>query len=332
MIGVLVLFSLLIVLTVPLYGKQDFGGDCLSCHTQGGITIASNASEPIVVSPSGSFGLELTASGETHDLTVIWPPVSNNPSFGIAPSVLVDDGPGDSNSAEGKVKRTFQITAPASQGKYTVRVLAAGSGAMGGEMTCDVIVKEAPLAGQNLGPAPYFLHRRIGMTVEFGDRSWDPDGNITFWHWDFGDGSNLTWINHCNLTEEELYDQCNLTTDNECSFHEENPDEHCNFTEANLDEHCNMTAEDHNCNAMGEMISHTFSEPGSYVVSLTVSDDRGGTSTYSVPVNVPGEGELLRLWALQVFLLSAVMVSTTVFVTGVVASNGKPKHMEEEGT
>ncbi len=28
--------------------------------------------------------------------------------------------------------------------------------------------------------------------MEFEDRSWDPDGNITSWHWNFGDNTNST--------------------------------------------------------------------------------------------------------------------------------------------
>ncbi|MCK5324034.1 MAG: PKD domain-containing protein, partial [Desulfobulbaceae bacterium] len=74
------------------------------------------------------------------------------------------------------------------------------------------------------GPAPFF--------VSFdGSGSNDPDGQITVYSWDFGDGNT----------------------------------------------------------ASGVSAQHTFTEPGDYTTTLTVTDDRGGTSMASVTVTVTTE-------------------------------------------
>ncbi len=59
-------------------------------------------------------------------------------------------------------------------------------------MTFQVTVTTEGLPTENLLPTAYFLHARRSMTIKFEDRSWDPDGKITSWYWDFGDNTNST--------------------------------------------------------------------------------------------------------------------------------------------
>ena len=45
----------------------------------------------------------------------------------------------------------------------------------------------------NRPPVAYFIYTINGLSVTFdGSASYDPDGNITFWHWNFGDGTQGT--------------------------------------------------------------------------------------------------------------------------------------------
>lgn len=262
-LGILVTLCLSLILTAPLYARLGFGEDCLSCHTEGGVSLSSNVTDAVEVYTSSSFGVWVDAEGEAEELTIIWSDVANNPSFAFTPSKVADNEPNDHDPMENKVKGIFRITAPATPGEYTIQVFAAGGEGKGGTLTFQVTVTtEAPPEGppiENMLPTAYFLYTRRGMTIEFKDRSWDADGNITSWHWDFGDNTNST---------------------------EQNP-------------------------------THTFAEPGTYTVTLTVTDDQGGSNTKSQTFTVPSKRELLQLWTLQVFIGSIMIVSTSLLAVGI---------------
>ncbi len=131
------------------------------------------------------------------------------------------------------------------------------------------VTTEGPV---NLLPTAYFLHTRRGMTIEFEDRSWDADGNITSWHWDFGDNTNST---------------------------EQNP-------------------------------THTFAEPGTYTVTLTVTDDQEGSNIKSQTFTVPSKRELLQLWTLQVSIGSIMIVFTTLFAMGIARARAPAEEKKVE--
>jgi len=80
----------------------------------------------------------------------------------------------------------------------------------------------------NLPPVADFTYVITGMTVTFTDMSYDPDGFIVGWLWDFGDGMTST---------------------------AQNP-------------------------------VHTYTVPGTYTVSLTVTDDDGASSTTSKIITI----------------------------------------------
>ncbi len=201
-IGILLTISLALILTAPLYARPEFGGNCISCHTSGEITVVSNVTETLDVKASSSFGVQVEAEGNTEELTIIWSAVANNSFFAFAPSTVADNGPNDDDPTENRVRRVFKIAAPAIQGEYTIQVFAAGSAGKGGTLTFQVTVTTEGLPTENLLPTAYFLHTRRGMTIEFKDRSWDPDGNITSWHWNFGDNTNSTERNPTHIFAE----------------------------------------------------------------------------------------------------------------------------------
>lgn len=263
-LGILLTMSLSLVMTTPLYATPDHEDNCLSCHTTGGIIVTSNVTGTLEVNASTSFRIEINAEGDAGDLTIKWPSTINS-LFAFVPSKVTDNGPNDDDPAGNKVKSNFKITAPAIQGRYTIQVFAAGRGGKGGTQTFEVTVTTEEPSTENLLPTSYFLHTRRGMKIEFRDRSWDPDGNITIWHWKFGDNTNST---------------------------DQNP-------------------------------THTFAEPGTYTVILTVTDDQGGSNTRSQTFTVPSKAELLQLWILQVFIGSLFIVCTTVFAAGIADAHFK---------
>lgn len=263
--GILLTFSLLLILTAPLYARPEFGDDCLSCHTGGGITLTSNITDTVEVYTSSSFEAQVDAEGDTEELTIIWSAVASNPSFSFTPSAVTDNDPNDDDPTENEVKGIFEITAPSIQGEYTIQVFAAGSEGKGGTLTFHVTVTTGGPPTKNLLPTAYFLHTRRGMTIEFEDRSWDPDGNTTSWHWNFGDNTNST---------------------------EQNP-------------------------------THTFAEPGTYTITLTVTDDQEDSNTQSQTFAIPSKRELMQLWTLQVSIGSIMIIFTTLFAVGMATSRKK---------
>lgn len=217
--GILMIISLSLILIVPSYARQEFGGDCLSCHTGGGIIVTSNVTETVEVNVSSSFGVQVYAEGEAQELTIIWSAVANNPSFAFTPKSVIDNDLNDNDASENKVDGIFEITAPATPGTYTIQVFAAGSEAKGETLSFQITVttesSEEPLA-ENLLPTAYFLYTRRGMTLAFEDRSWDGDGNITSWHWNFGDNTSSTEQNPTHtFTEIGTYTVILTVTDNQ---------------------------------------------------------------------------------------------------------------------
>lgn len=266
--GILLTISLSLAITIPLYATPNRDDNCLSCHTSGEIPVTSNVTDTLEVNASSSFRIEINAEGDAEGLTIKWPSTINT-LFAFIPSTVTDNGPNDDNPAENEVKANFRITSPAIQGEYTIQVFAADSALKGGTQTFQVIVKaeEGPSLA-NLLPTAYFLHTRRGMTIEFKDRSWDLDGNITSWLWNFGDNTNSA---------------------------EQNP-------------------------------THTFGEPGTYTVTLTIADDQGDSNIKSQTFTVPSKEELLHLWIFQVAIGSSIIVFTTLFAMGTASA-----HSSKEG-
>jgi len=74
---------------------------------------------------------------------------------------------------------------------------------------------EGPGSG-NQPPVADFTYTINGLTVTFIDQSYDPDGYIVSWDWDFGDGSTSTQQNPIHTYISEGTYNVNLTvTDNE---------------------------------------------------------------------------------------------------------------------
>jgi len=79
-------------------------------------------------------------------------------------------------------------------GTYTVTVTSFQSDGLSTTRTVTVSLKE-----ENKPPVVDFSYSpptpRVNETIQFTDRSYDPDGSITSWRWEFGDGSTSTLSN-----------------------------------------------------------------------------------------------------------------------------------------
>jgi len=181
-----------------------------------------------------------------------------------------------------------------------------------------VNVDHYPLMRRAGFPVPYFIYLPssgidTGTDVKFIDISVDLDGNIVSWHWDFGDGeqSDLQDVTHrygdngfYNITleivdndgnngtaEAEIY-VANVPPDVNFTWIPPDPTDMdtINFVDTSVDSDGSVVnwtwdfGDGHM--GYGKNVTHTYSGNGTYVVTLTVTDDDGDTSTLQKDVNV----------------------------------------------
>ena len=116
------------------------------------------------------------------------------------------DGVIDSFST--KPRRVFSL-----MGNYTVtlRVTDSLGGSSTDTLTVTVMNRE-PTASFNYTP----FRPTVFQTVQFRDNSMDPDGNITAWSWDFGDGTTSALEDPAHKYEErDIYTVTFTVTDND---------------------------------------------------------------------------------------------------------------------
>jgi PKD repeat protein len=160
----------------------------------------------------------------------------------------------------------------------------------------------------------------IHDTVAFFDESWDEDGSILAWEWDFGDGDTSRRKDPTHTFEDKGTHRVTLTVEdddgntdtvtksvtienlpptaefsvstNAAQMGEIRIDDEIRFTDASTDPegHQLRYSWDFGDGSTSDASNprHSYDEAGTYTVMLTLSDDEGETDTASVSVKVEG--------------------------------------------
>lgn len=193
----LALFIVAITVSAFVYAWPSKETDCSKCHGPGLGTYEID----VTATPSKTS----LAPGETYTVDIV---IGENPDgvgYGTGYWIANSDADGTTGTSTGVYggskpgnvvtdqTYTATMTAPSSSGTYHYKVFgqdgpAGVKGAVGWTLY-SITVTGKP---GNQPPKADFLYTSTGLTVEFTDQSSDPDGTITSWHWDFGDGSAST--------------------------------------------------------------------------------------------------------------------------------------------
>lgn len=157
-----------------------------------------------------------------------------------------------------------------------------------------------------------------GESVDFLSTSVDPDGTIITWLWDFGDGTTSTEQNptHLYLSPGEYTVKLTVTDDDgntssysvdiivtegqptnqtptaDFTYSPSSPttDNVIQFTDTSTDPDGTIVSWSWNFgngySSTSQNPTHQYSSPGTYTVTLTVTDDDGNTDSYSVDITV----------------------------------------------
>ena len=135
--------------------NREVESNCVGCHNDPtGLTITMASS--IDVAPGETFQLDVTATGLSQDVVVLRIPddVDDNSDFTIVipdvpddPGLVSDDDANDQDPAVNAIQTTYNITAPAFAGQFTLTVWAAQHTPAGASSSITVNVVQA-------GPGP----------------------------------------------------------------------------------------------------------------------------------------------------------------------------------
>ena len=272
---------------VMINGYSAYSGVRLEASFSGG--------DPENQAPSASFTMQ--QNGDTIDFTS-----TSSDSDGSIANWQWDFGDGSSGNGE-TVSHSF---AP---GSYTVTLTVTDD-----EGATDAASQQVVVEAENQAPSASFTMQQNGDTVAFTSTSSDSDGSIANWQWDFGDGSNGSGETVSHSFVPGSYTVILTVTDDDSAtdaasqqvvVEAENQAPSASFTmqQNGSTVAFTSTASDSDgsianwqwdfgdgSNGSGETVSHSFA-PGSYTVTLTVTDDDGATDAASQQVVVEAENQ-----------------------------------------
>ena len=165
----------------------------------------------------------------------------------------------------------------------------------------------------NAAPTAAFTSSCTGLGCAFTDQSADTDGNITAWHWDFGEGSSAEVQNpsHTYSTDGSYTVTLTVTDDDGDQTSVSNPVTvsppipnvnpvaafsssctglSCTFTDASTDQDGSIAGWSwtfgDGTTSTARNPSRTYASAGTYSVTLTVTDNLGATHQRTAPVTV----------------------------------------------
>ena len=214
------------------------------------------------------------------------------------------------------------------KGSQTCRLVVTDSIGVMAEGTCRVnVLNRRPIADFTFSPSDPTIHDEVNLT----DNSSDPDGIVTSWFWDFGDGTNSTSKNPSHTFSQKGEWQVTVTvTDNDgaersithtvavvnlppaavfnCTTNPQTGME-IQFTDNSVDPENRSLSwfwdfGDGNTSEL-QAPTHKFATEGDYNVTLTVTDDENATDTYTmtVPVTKPQTSGSTPLWMIAVVVI-----------------------------
>ncbi|MHA1369092.1 MAG: PKD domain-containing protein [Promethearchaeota archaeon] len=196
-------------------------------------------------------------------------------------------------------------------GMFTVNLTVWDNAGLSDSITMSIIINESPVANYTYTP----VSPKTNETVSFFDSSYDVDGVIVSWVWDFGDGSptsNLKNPTHV-FTAQGNYNVSLTVTDNDGGFdvfsiiipvHDNYPpianftwspiigksDQPVAFTDTSFDQDGTIVAWNwdfgDNSSSTLQNPSHVYSAPSDYTVNLMVTDNDGAVNNISYIVQV----------------------------------------------
>ena len=226
-------------------------------------------------------------------------------------------------------------------GTYPVKLTVTDDGNLSNTYILNILIRNnAPIPILSASPNPVLSKTLVNF---FGNNSYDSDGNITKFAWDFGDG---TIISQGSSTESHTYakpgtyDASLTVTDNIgdsstanllINVTNRNPVAKITYTTLTVKAPGNLTLNgDTSTDEDGSIVSYSwsfsntvvastpnatinFTTQGTYVVSLTVTDDSGGSNSTSVTVTVSPPDNILPIAILAVNKNSGVINDTFIF-------------------
>lgn len=220
-------------------------------------------------------------------------------------------------------------------GIHTVKLTVTDSiGVQSTDTTTVEILNKDPVAAFTYAPD----NPSTADNISFIDTSTDPDGTISSWSWDFGDGGDSTEKNPTHrFVDDGNYDVELTVTDNaggqdtesktvvvsnvgpvasfNCVPVEPTTDETVEFTDSSTDSDGTIASwswdfgDDYTSTVQNP--THRYEKSGEYTIQLTVTDDDGDTDTVSLVINVEeplvSDDLLLILLMIIVILIIAIL-------------------------
>jgi len=205
------------------------------------------------------------------------------------------------------------------KGTQTCRLIVTDSIGVLSEDTCIVnVINRSPIAEFTFSPSDPSIQDEVNITYA----SSDPDGTVTSWFWDFGDGTTSTFQSPSHTFTQKGEWQITLTVTDKvvvinlkpaASFNcTPNPqtDMDIQFTDNSVDPENKSLSwlwdfGDGNTSEL-QTPTHKFTTKGDYNVTLTVTDDENATDTFimTVPVTKPPQTSgSIPLWIIAVVVI-----------------------------